>query len=304
VAAPAESPARAASARGAALFVVLAGAAFATSGPLARLARPAHPLGIALGRVTLAALVLSLLDVRGLVASVRATTPRQRALVAGVGALLAAHFALFLWGLEATSLPAAISLVSLEPLSVVVAAWALAKIRPTPSERVGVLVATVGALVVALAAGQGEHRLLGDALVVGAVVLYGVYVSAARVLQDALPPRHYAVVVYAVAALVLLPAALLAPAPAGTTLWPLPARSIVAIVAAALIPTVLGHTMVQTAARSVSPSVVALVSPGETLGGLLIGALMLGAVPSGAELVGAAIIVAGATAAIAGSRRG
>lgn len=298
---PAGAPART---RGAALFVVLAGAAFATSGPLARLARPAHPLGIAFGRVLVASLVLFALDARGLLRAARAMKPRERVLVAGVGALLGAHFALFLWGLEATSLPAAISLVSLEPLSVVVASFLLSRIRPTAPERAGVLVATLGAIVVALAAGQGEQRLLGDALVVGAVVLYGVYVSAARVLQEALSARHYATLVYAAAAIALLPAALLAPAPAGTLLWPLPPRSIAAILAAALVPTVLGHTMVQTAARTLSPSVVALVSPGETLGGLLIGAVAMGAVPRGGELAGAAIIVAGATVAILGAKRG
>ncbi len=296
--------ARGPSARGAALFVVVASAAFATSGPLARYARPAHPLLAAFGRVAIAALVLVALDPRGLARSLRATTPRQRVAVAGAGALLAAHFALFLWGLEATSLPAGISLVSLEPLSVVVCAFLFSGIRPTPLERAGVVVATAGALVVALAAGEGEHRLVGDLCVVAAVALYGVYVSAAHVLRDALPARHYAAIVYGAAAIFLAPAVWLAPAPTGTWLWPLPSHAIGAIVALALVPTVLGHTLVQTAARTVSPSVVALVSPGETLGGLLIGAVMLGAVPRGAEIAGAGVIVAGATIAILGSRRG
>jgi drug/metabolite transporter (DMT)-like permease len=303
---PAAARARAttASARGAALFVLLASAAFATSGPLARYARPAHPLFVAFGRVALAAVVLIASDPRAVVASLRAMSARQRVAVAGAGALLAAHFALFLWGLEATSLPAAVSLVSLEPLSVVVGAFLFAGIRPTPLERAGVFVATMGALVVALAAGHGEHRLAGDLLVVGAVVLYGVYVSAAHVLRDALPARQYAALVYAVSALVLAPAMLLAPAPAGTLLWPLPPHVFGAVVALALVPTVLGHTAVQTAARTLSPSVVALVSPGETLGGILLGAAALGAVPSGIEMGGAAVILAGSTIAILGARRG
>lgn len=291
-------------AREAVLFVVLTSAAFATSGPLARYARPGHPLLVAFGRVALAALLLAASDPRGLVASARAMSHRQRAAVAGAGALLAAHFALFMWGLEATSLPAAVTLVSLEPLSVVVAAFLFAAIRPTPLERVGVVVATAGALLVALAAGQGEHRLVGDLLVVGAVVVYGVYVSAARGLRDALPARHYAALVYAVSAFVLAPAAWLAPAPTGTRLWPLPAHVLGAVVALALVPTVLGHTAVQTAARTHSPSVVALVSPGETLGALVIGAALLGAIPSGLEIGGAFVIVVGAGLALLGSRQG
>src|SRR5262249_9564722 len=123
--------------RTAVLFVLLAGTAFATSGPLARYARPADPLVVALGRLPLAALVLLALDARALLSSLRALSRKQTATVFGAGAILAAHFACFQWGLEHTSLPAAVSLVSLEPLSVVLVAWALFKIRPTWSEQLG-----------------------------------------------------------------------------------------------------------------------------------------------------------------------
>ncbi|WP_437599213.1 DMT family transporter [Sorangium sp. So ce590] len=287
-------------ARSAALFVVLASLAFASSGPLARYARPVHPLFIAFGRVALAAVALSLLDLRGIARSAAALSLRQRAAVLTAGLLLAVHFALFLWGLDRTSLAAALSLISLEPLAVVLCAWAFFRVRPTRSEQAGVLLATAGAVVIASASGAGDHRLSGDLMVVGATVLYGLYVSFARALRDALPARSYAALVYASAA-VFLAAALPAAPGALEGVAPPPAHAAVAIVALALVPTLVGHTAVQAAARRMSPSIVALVSPGETLGGIVIGALWLDALPTAAEIAGAGIILAGATVAIFGS---
>lgn len=284
-----------------ALFVTFAALAFATSGPLSRFARPTHPLVVAFGRVALAGLVLAAFDAGATVRALRALSRENARLVLVAGGLLALHFALFLWGLDLTSLPAGIALVSLEPLSVVVFAWLLHGVVPRPLERVGVLVATAGAVVVASGRGTGEHRLLGDLLVLGAVAVYGLYVNLARSCAAALPARVYAASVYGGAALFLLPAVLLTP---GARHGPLPSHGLLAIVGLAAVPTLIGHTAVQTGARSLSPSTVALVSPGETLGGLAIAALLLHAVPTRLELAGAALVLLGAVVSIRGAARG
>jgi drug/metabolite transporter (DMT)-like permease len=282
----------------AALFVVCAGAAFSVASPLARWARPTDPLVVAFGRLAVAAVVLASVDLRALPATVLALTVRQRATVFLAGTLLAAHFACFLWGLDHTSLTAAVSLVSLEPLGVVVCAWGLLGVAPSRPEQVGVLLATAGAVLVAHDAGTGEHRLSGDLAVLAAVMLYGLYLTVARALKDALPPYRYAALVYTSAALVLAvmlaftPGAFVAPA------WPLEARGWLAIVALGLVPTVLGHTAVQTASRTLPPAIVALVSPGETVGSIAIGAALMGQRPSAGELGGAAVILAGSAVAI------
>lgn len=278
-------------------FVLVASCAFATSGPLARAARPADPLLVAAARVLIAAVFLALLDPRGVIRDLRALPRRATAKIFLVGALLGAHFALFLCGLDRTSLPAGISLVSLEPLSVVLWAWLLFRERPTRAEQIGVLLATAGAVVVAQDAGEGEHRLLGDLLVVGAVLLFGLYVAAARLLKDTLPPRTYAAAVYGCAAISLCVVLPFLPVAPGTTRAP-PGMSWLAILGVAFIPTVIGHTSVQTAARSLPPATVALVSPGETLGGIAIGLALMRATPKPMEIVGAAIILVGSLVAI------
>lgn len=287
---------------GSALFVVVASLAFAVAGPLARFARPADPLFVAFGRVLLASLLLGLSDLGGLRALFSLELKRI-ALVLVAGTLLATHFGLFLVGLDRTSLPAAMSLVSLEPLSVVLAAWAFFRVRPTFGEAIGIGIATVGALVVGAAAGEGEHDLRGDGLVVLAVALYGLYVAAARGVAPSVSPRAYAAAVYATAALAL--AVFLTarggpwiPAPSA-----LPLGSWLAIAGLGLIPTLIGHTAVQIAARHLPPSVVALVSPGETVGGIPLAILLVGALPSPLELVGAAVIVTGAVFTLRGRSR-
>jgi drug/metabolite transporter (DMT)-like permease len=283
-------------------FLLVASVAFAASGPLARYGRPAHPLVLAAGRVAVAAVVMLALERRGALRALRTLPPRALLAIAGAGALLGAHFALFQWGLERTSLPAAVSLVSLEPASVVLTAWAAHGLRPTRGEAAGVGLATLGAFVLARGSGIGEHRLEGDLLVLGAVALYGVYVSAARAFQRDLGARVYAAFVYASAALSLgLMLAVLGAR--GMALGAVPPHSVGAIVALALLPTIVGHTAVQAAAKTMSPSIVALVSPGETLGAIAIGMVALGAIPSRAEAIGALIIAAGATVAILSSAR-
>ena len=290
--------------RQAVLFVVVASIAFATSASFARWARPADPLVVAFGRVLVAAAILVAWDARGVLGAWRGAPTRQRRGIVGAGVLLAIHFALFLVGLDRTSLPAAVALVSLEPLSVVLCAWALHGLRPTGMELGGVLLATAGAAIVSSGAGSGEHHLAGDVLVVLAVLVYGLYVSAARAFRGTIGPRPYAALVYAAAACALAATAeySLARAPSGLS-GALPPHALLAIVALAIVPTIVGHTAVQAAARDMSPSTVALVSPGETVGGLALGAWMLAATPSRTELVGAAVVLVGATTAILGARR-
>lgn len=282
-------------------FVLVASCAFATSGPLARAARPADPLLVAAARVLIAAVFLFLLDFRGALRALAALPRRTAAKIFFTGALLGAHFALFLCGLDRTSLPAGISLVSLEPLSVVVWTWLLFRERPSRAEQAGVLLATAGAVIVAQDAGSGEHQLAGDLLVVGAVLLFGVYVAAARALKDALPPRTYAAAVYGSAAIALCLALPLLPVSPGTTRSP-PLGSWLPILGVALIPTLIGHTAVQTAARTLPPATVALVSPGETLGGIVIGLVALRATPKPLEIAGALLILSGSLIAIVAMR--
>jgi drug/metabolite transporter (DMT)-like permease len=281
-------------------FAYVAGAAviFATSGPVAKGITSVQPIAVACARTGLAALALLLLDGASIVRAWR-EAPRsvvRRALVAGL--LLAAHFAAYLVGLANTSLAAASALVAIEPIAVLAVASIAQGLHPRPGELVGVLVATLGAFVVGSAAGVGEHRLDGDLLVVLAVFLYGLYVAVARGVGAAVPSRAYAAFVYGTASLALAPIFAFSAAA-----HELPSSGdALRVLALALLPTLVGHTIVQRAASRVRPSVLALVSPGESVGSITLGACMLHVWPSPREWVGIAVVLAGTTFAALGAR--
>jgi drug/metabolite transporter (DMT)-like permease len=292
-------------------LVVVASIAFATAGPLGKVAASVSPVTVACARTGIAAVVLALVAPRALASGLGALSAKRRAAVALAGALLAGHFALFLAGLDATSLAAAVALVSLEPMAVVLAAFVALGIRPTRRELAGLATATLGAVVVASGAGAGEHTVSGDLMVLGAVALYGAYVAAARGLRDALPAVPYAAAVYGASSLLLLPFALalglgghavthavavdaVAPRPIAGPALP-SSSALAAIVGLGLVPTLIGHTVMQLAARRARPALVALVCPGETIGAIAIGTLFMNAAPTAREVAGAALILAGAT---------
>lgn len=281
-------------------FILFASAAFSTAGPLARSVRPLHPMIAGAGRVALASLLLIAIDRGRTFAAFRRADESKRKKIIAAGLVLAVHFALFLWGLDTTSLPAAISLLSLEPLSIVLCAWLFFGIRPKKFEQLGLLLAMLGSILLAGNSGQGEHRLLGDLLVLASVGLYGVYVAIARAVGNALPATSYAGIVYGTAAIALTCALPFTPGALENLRDP-PTTSLLAIVGLACIPTLLGHTSIQMGARFLAPSTLALVAPAEVLGGLFLSALLFHAMPSAFELVGALIILIGTTVAILGS---
>lgn len=280
------------------LVVLLAAFAFATSGPFGKLTAGLSPMLVAALRTGIASILITLFIPKAVLRSLGALSRGERVRLFIAGAALAAHFSLFLAGLQNTSLSAAVALVSLEPLAVVLFSWVLSGIRPSRREAVGIFIATCGAVIVASQAGEGEHRFAGDAMVLVCVVFFGIYVASARPLKDALPPLPYAALVYGVSAACLLPIVLFTWQPAAE-----PSRiAILSVVGLAIIPTLVGHTLVQNAARHLSPSIVALVSPGETIGSIAIGAFFMSQVPTTHEAAGALLVILGAACAVTDPR--
>ncbi len=279
-------------------LVVLAAVAFATSSPLAKAAHELAPLAIGSVRCFVASIAITLLFPRETFRALLALSPRGRLRLFGAGFLLAAHFGFFLAGLAGTSLSAAASLVSLEPLAVVLAAFLAFGVRPKINEAVGVLFAAAGAAWIGRGAGVGENRLIGDLLVVLAVAIYGAYVMAARAMKDEISGWPYAAAVYFIAAVLLAPLgcwqAMSEPAPSSRT-W-------IYVFLLGIVPTMIGHTLVQRSARHVHPSVVALISPGETVGSIGIGMALQGTRPSSSEQWGAALVISGVVCAIFGRK--
>ncbi|CAG9465306.1 unnamed protein product [Pedinophyceae sp. YPF-701] len=243
------------------------------------------------------------------------------ALVAS-GLALAAHFGLWVYGLQHTSLVHSLVLVCATP--VVLALWTLLVDRANISraEIAGVALGALGAAAMALgssAATAAAHRagnppgVLGDAASFGAAVAMAVYTSLGQRVRRDVPWAAYAGPVTAVGALALSAAAcvvdgagVLRGGPGGVFGYLDPASGHLAHVAyLSCVPGLLGHTMVNFLLAYVTPLSCTLALTLEpVVGGALGWALGLqGAIGPLGAAGGAAVLAAAVVVSVASGRR-
>jgi drug/metabolite transporter (DMT)-like permease len=230
----------------------------------------------------------------------RRLTRRQVGLALGSGALLAAHFALWIPSIDLTTIAASTVLVTTQPVWVALAGYLWFGERLSRAGVLGIAVAMGGAAVVS----GGDFRLsaeaaLGDVLaLLGAVTAAGYYMVG-RTLRRDLSLLTYVGIAYTTCALLLIPAMLVARTPftgfeAGTW-W--------TFLALALVPQIMGHTVFNYLLRYLSATVVAVAILGEPVGATLLGLAIFGEVPGWAAVAGGALILVGIYAAIRGQSR-
>jgi drug/metabolite transporter (DMT)-like permease len=121
--------------------------------------------------------------------------------------------------------------------------------------------------------------------------MFGLYSVAGRYERARYPLLVYASRVYGVAALWLLPAALLSLQSTPSDAWGW--KQILSIVALGLGPLALGHTLYNASLRRVHATYVNIIASQEVTGGILLSWLVLGIVPSLNSLIGALVTVIG-----------
>jgi drug/metabolite transporter (DMT)-like permease len=218
------------------------------------------------------------------------------------GVFLAVHFALWNASLALTTVAAATTLVSMAPLFVGLGGRFLGE-PPSPRTWLGILVATAGAVLIAMgdavADGAVGGTLAGDLMAfAGALALAG-YLLLGRVARRRLPVATYAASVYGVAAAVLLPACLLT----GASLGGYPSASWLALAAVVVGPQLLGHTVFNGLLASVSATVVAVTMLVEPIGATALAWLLFDELPGLGFWLGAPLVLAGVWLATTGSRR-
>lgn len=280
--------------------------AVSSSAVLIRLA-DAPALAIAFWRCALGACLLAPFAVRGARALGRLHRREVLQLLVA-GALLALHFALFISALDYTTVASSVLFVALSPLFVGLGSAVLLGEPPSSRTWRGIALAGVGALVVGVG-GLGEQAsaqgrsLFGDGLALGGAVAVAGYLLVGRAARRRLPALAYSTAVYAVAAVLLLPAALLAGAPLGVSTPGYPTATWVAIAALVIGPQLLGHTVFNTLLSTVSATVVAVAVLAEPVGASVLAFLVLGEAPGWVFLAGAPIVLAGVWLAATPDRR-
>jgi len=260
-----------------------------TGAPFARWAAPAPPLAIAALRVGLASLLLfgaGWRELRGL----RALVPRDRALVALSGLLLAIHFGSWIASLSFTSTAASVALVATNPMFAALFGSLLLGDRVTRRELAGIAIAAAGCAVLA----GGDWRAGGDGLVGDALALVGAasaaaYLVVGRRLRASVPLLPYLGTVNALAAVALAGVALAT----GANLAALPSHSYLACACAALVASFVGHSLLNAAVRTTPTHLVALAVLGEPIGSSLITWVAFGEQPPVHAVFGGAVVLVG-----------
>lgn len=272
------------------LVLLVSIAAVSTASILIRLT-DALPMAIATWRLALSTLILLPFFLsRGGVSKLRVMGRGDLLTLAGVGVVLAVHFATWITSLSYTSVASSVIFVHVDPIFVALVSHFVIGERVSRRVALGIGVAFAGASIIALSdLGVGGENLVGDALsIIGAIAL-GIYIMAGRRLRQRLDLTTYVTPVYAVSAVVLAAGSFAVGAP----LIGYDSGVILMFFAIALVPMIFGHTLYNWALRWISAPVVSISLLGEPVGASLLAFLILGESPAPLALVGGAVTLAG-----------
>jgi drug/metabolite transporter (DMT)-like permease len=213
-------------------------------------------------------------------------------LAIAAGVMLALHFWTWIASLRYTSVASSVVLVDMQPIFVAVLSGIALHERPSRLQWIGILLACVGAIVIALGDSGGSNSFFGAALALSGAVFVSCYYVIGRRLRQQLDLWVYIGIVYGIAALVLLAIVVVNP---HTQLIGYPRSDWLIFLALAAGPMMLGHTGVNYALKYVRAYVANIALLGEPIGATLIAWLLpqIHEVPPAATFAGAALIGGG-----------
>jgi drug/metabolite transporter (DMT)-like permease len=279
------------------LVLVLALVGISFAGPLVRLSA-AHPLTIAIWRLAFSLVIIGVflvatgswrqwkrLDAKGVFVAV------------GAGAMLALHFWTWNASINLTTVAASVVLVNLQPAIVAVLSVIWLKEPPTRRQWIGIGIAMLGALIIALpdfresATTAARNPLLGDLLAFIGAITAAIYFVIGRRLRGTLDLWPYVSLVYGSCLVVLVGFALAVHAPIGGQ----PPRELAIFAALAIGPMLFGHTGLNWALKYLPAYVVNLTLLGEPVGATILAAVLPGIreLPTMITLAGGALILFG-----------
>jgi drug/metabolite transporter (DMT)-like permease len=251
---------------------------------LIRYAEGAEPLAISFWRCAAGAIVLAPFARAGLVA----LRPGAWRMPAVAGAFLAVHFASWITSLELTTIASSVLLVSTTPIFVAVGAWLLLEEGVPARGWAGVLAAFAGTVLVAGGDLSGSS-LDGNVLALIGGATAGGYVLAGRQARQHTGILEYAVIAYAIAAVLLLVSCVVG----GVELWGYDARTWWAIAGVIVGPQLLGHTMINLVLKDIDVTTVSVSIMAEPVIATVLAFLLFHEVPPALLYPGGAAILAG-----------
>jgi drug/metabolite transporter (DMT)-like permease len=209
------------------------------------------------------------------------------------GLMLGLHFGTWITSLAYTSITSSAVLVSTSPLWVGLAAPFILHEPLTRWLKLGLGLALLGSLVIALGDGlqvaDGSRAMTGNGLALAGALAMAVYYLIGRRLRQRLSLLSYTTVVYGIAALTLVGYSLMSQAP----LMGYSPTAYGLFVLMAVFPQLIGHSSFNWALAYLPATFVAVTIISEPVGATLLGMLILGEVPATVTIVGSLIVLLG-----------
>ena len=250
-------------------------------------------LVIAMGRLTLAALLLTPVVLARHRGVLRLLRRGDLLLAAASGALLATHFATWILSLEYTSVLVSVVLVTTSSLWAALLEFFFLRVNLRPVVIAGLLLAIAGGVIIGLGgAGEtapGSHPVLGGALALTGALAMALYLVIGRTLCLRIGLLPYIWLVYGCAAMTLIAVVVLTATPVtGYTpqgyLW---------VALLGLAPQLIGHTSLNYALQYMSATYVSIATQMEPIGSALAAFLIFRERPAALQIVGSLVILAG-----------
>jgi drug/metabolite transporter (DMT)-like permease len=204
--------------------------------------------------------------------------------------VLALHFASWITSLSLTSVTSSVLFVHIDPIFVAVISHFILKERIGRNTLIGILLAIIGATVIAMGdAGIGKTNLVGDLLSLVGALMLGLYILAGRKLRQRLSLISYVTPVYAISAIVLVLLTVLS----RTKLAPYPLNEYLLFIVIAVVPMIFGHTVYNWTLKYIEAPIVSISMLGEPIGATILAYIFLAEIPSKISLIGGMITLLG-----------
>ncbi|PZV20323.1 MAG: EamA family transporter [Snowella sp.] len=231
----------------------------------------------------------------------KAHSPQTYYYAIAAGICLAFHFVTWISSLSFTSIAAATTLVTINPIWVSLLCWLWWGEKPHRWVIAGIIIALLGGVLIAFgdsnASQNHSNPLLGDALALLGSLLASLYLLFGRESQkQGLGIGQYILIAYTTAALCLLPLPLFSP----QGYWDYPPLVYLYIVLMAIFPQMIGHTSINWSINWISPTIVTLAILFEPLGSSFLGWLIFQEIPPLTVLGGGLILLLGVAIAAIG----
>ncbi|MCC6612686.1 MAG: DMT family transporter [Anaerolineae bacterium] len=259
-------------------------------------------LVIAVGRLSVAALVVTPVVLSRHRAEIAGLGRREWLLIGISGLFLAIHFAAWVESLNLTQVLISVVIVSTGPIWVALLEATFLRARLSTGVIVGIIVAVVGGVIIGVPASGGmvdfsnSQTLNGAFLALIGAVAVSVYVVIGRTLRPRMSIMPYIWLVYSVAALILLAVILVT----RTSITGYSTTGYLWIVIMGLVPQLIGHSSFNYALAFLPATLVSIAAQVEPIGSALAAYVLFDEVPTELQIVGSAVLVVGVTIAVLG----